>query len=151
MVDRIKAAADARKDRNFMIMARFDGPGKGAPLEQTLETAAACAAVGAEAFYFSGLALQEQGKAYDFLKKPLMMGATPTLTGAQAKANKVSMLFCHVENVGIGAIHQALKELKTTGKYENAARMMLPADVTQKLVSQPDWLERGRKYNIIKS
>ena len=151
MVDRIKAAADARKDSNFVIMARFDGPGKGAPLEQTLDIATACAAAGADAFFFSGLPLQEQGKAYDVVRKPLMMGANPTLTAAQAKQNKVSMLFCHVENVGIGAIHQALKELKTTGKYENAAKMLLPAEVTQRLVSQSEWLARGRKYNIIKS
>lgn len=151
MVDRIKAAADARKDRNFVVMARFDAPGKGVPLEQTLDIAVACAAAGSDAFYFSGLPLQQQGKAYDVLQKPLMIGANPTLTAAEAKANRVTMLFCHVENVGIGAIHQALKELKTTGKYENAAKMLLPAEVNQRLVSQTDWLARGRKYNIIKS
>src|SRR6266446_4636176 len=106
---------------------------------------------GADAFFFSGLPLQEQAKAYDALKKPLMMGATPTLTGAEAKANKVSLLFCHVENVGIGAIHQALKELKSTGKYETAAKMMLSAEVNQKLVAQSDWTARARKYNIIKT
>ncbi len=151
MIDRIQAAADARKDRNLVILARFDAPGKGVPLAQTLEIAGACAAAGADAFFFSGLPLQEQAKAYDALKKPLMMGATPTLTGAEAKANKVSLLFCHVENVGIGAIHQALKELKTTGKYETAAKMMLSAEVNQKLVAQSDWTARARKYNIIKT
>lgn len=151
MVDRIQAAADARKDRNVVILARFDAPGKGVPLAQTLDVAAACAAAGADAFFFSGLPLQEQAKAYDVLKKPLMMGAGPALTGTEAKANKVSLLFCHVENVGIGAIHQALKELKTTGKYENAAKMMLSADITQKLASQPEWTARARKYNIVKA
>jgi methylisocitrate lyase len=151
MVDRIQAAVDARKDRNVVILARFDAPGKGVPLAQTLDAAAACAAAGADAFYFSGLPLQEQPKAWDVLKKPLMMGAGPTLTGAQAVANKVSLLFCHVENVGIGAIHQALKELKTTGKYENAAKMMLPGDVSQKLAMQSEWTARARKYNIAKS
>ena len=100
--------------------------------------------MGADAFFFSGLPLQEQAKAYDALKKPLMMGATPTLTGAEAKANKVSLLFCHVENVGIGAIHQALKELKTTDKYETAAKVMLSAEVNQKLVAQPDWTARAQ-------
>ena len=151
MVDRIKAAADGKKDRNFVIMARFDAIGKGVSLEQTLDSATACAAAGADAFFFSGLPLDQQGKAYDVVRKPLMMGANPTLTAAQAKANKVTMLFCHVENVGIGAIHQALKELKTTGKYENAAKMLLPAEVTQRLVTQQDWVARGRKYNVIKA
>src|SRR5262245_16466621 len=151
MVDRIKAAADARKDRNFVIMARFDAPGKGVPIEQTLDSATACASAGADAFFFSGLPLEQQGKAYDVVRKPLMVGANPTLTAAQAKANKVTMLFCHVENVGIGAIHQALKELKTTGKYENAAKMLLPAEVSQRLIAQQEWLARGRKYNVIKS
>lgn len=151
MVDRIQAAADARKDRNFVILARFDAPGKGVSLERTLESAVACSAVGADAFYFSGLPLQEQAKAFDVLKKPLMMGASPTLTGAQAKAAKVGMLFVHVERVGIGAIHQALKELKTTGKYENSAKMLLPSEISSKLATESDWQARARKYNVTKS
>jgi hypothetical protein len=43
----------------------------------------------------------------------------------------------------------ALKEIKATGKYENAAKMTPSRELMDKLVYGPDHIARARKYHEI--
>src|SRR5581483_3397780 len=54
-VDRIKAALDARKDPNLIVIARTDAVSQGYPMQEVLERGAACAEAGADMIYFSGM------------------------------------------------------------------------------------------------
>lgn len=146
MANRVKAAVDARKDPNVMILVRSDAPSKGYPEQHTLDLASACAEAGADAFFFSGFTLDQQQKAKSLLKKPLMVGASGP--AAEWKARGVDMAFYHVENVGIGAIHMALKELRTTGKFVETAKMQLSSETNAKLIDQDAWRARAKKYGL---
>jgi 2-methylisocitrate lyase-like PEP mutase family enzyme len=149
MVDRIKAALDARKDPSLLILARTDALSQGYPMQEVMDLGAAVAEAGADAFFFAGLKLEDHPKAYDVVKKPLMTGSGPTTTPEQAKAAKVAMMFSHIEDTGLGAIHAALKEIKATGKYENAAKLTPSRELMDKLVNGPDHMARARKYHEI--
>ena len=46
-------------------------------------------------------------------------------------------------------MYMALKEIKATGKFEEAAKMQLPRDVAAKLINQEEWLARAKKYGVI--
>lgn len=148
MANRVKAAVDARKDPNVMILVRSDAPTKGYPEQHTLDLASACSDAGADAFYFAGFTLDQQQKAKALLKKPLMVGSNGP--ASEWKSKGVDMAYTHVENVGIGAIYMALKELKTTGRFAETAKMQLPADINARLIDQEGWRARAKKYGVMK-
>jgi len=147
MVNRVKAALDARIDPNVMILVRSDAPEKGYPEQYTLDLAAACAAACADTFYLSGFTLDQQQKTKTLLKKPLMIGSSGPASEWHAKG--VDMAFYHIENVGIGAVHMAMKELKATGKFEETGKMRLPAEINARLVDETAWRERAKRYGMM--
>ena len=147
MVGRIKAAVDARKDQQMMILARTDRPAKGYAEQEVLDFLGALSAAGADAFFISGFTLDQQQKARTALKKPLMIGSSGPASDWHAKG--VDMAFYHIDNIGIGAMYMALKEIKATGKFTEAAKMQLPRDVAAKVIDQAEWLARAKKYGVV--
>jgi 2-methylisocitrate lyase-like PEP mutase family enzyme len=147
MVGRIKAAVDARKDHDMMILARTDRPAKGHSEQETFDLLGALAAAGADAFFISGFTLDQQQKAKGILKKPLMVGSSGPASDWHAKG--VDMAFYHIDNIGIGAMYMALKEIKATGKFTEAAKMQLPRDIAAKVINQQEWLARAKKYGVV--
>jgi 2-methylisocitrate lyase-like PEP mutase family enzyme len=149
-VDRIKAALDARKDSNLIIIARTDALEQAVPLDQAVERAAAVAEAGADVIYFAGIKLQDYPKVTAVIKKPLFHLGNATTTPDEAKAAKVSFIAYHVDGVINAALYNALHELKTTGKYENAAKNTVPREIQARLTERDDYLSRARKYNMVK-
>jgi len=148
--DRIKAAVDARRDQNLVVIARTDAVGQGYTLEQALERGVACAEAGADIIYFSGMRLEDHPKARDAVKKPLFHLGNARTTPDQAKAARVSVIAYHVDGVAHGALYEALKELKSTGKFEQASKMLLPNGVQARLIRSDDYNALARKYHMIK-
>jgi methylisocitrate lyase len=147
MVGRIKAAVDARKDQSMMILARSDRAVKGYGEQEVLDLLGALSDAGADAFFISGFTLDQQQKAKSVLKKPLMIGSSGPATEWHAKG--VDMAFYHIDTIGIGAMYMALKEIKATGKFTEAAKMQLPRDIAAKIIDQQEWLARAKKYGVV--
>jgi methylisocitrate lyase len=148
MVGRIKAAVDARRDAGTMIMARCDRPAKGYSEAETLDVLAALSEAGADAFFINGFTLDQQQRAKSALKKPLMIGSSGP--AAEWHAKGVDMAFYHIDDIGIGAMYIALKELKAKGgPFDEAAKWRLPRDVSTKVIDQADWLGRARRYGVV--
>jgi len=149
MVGRIKAAVDARRDASVMIMARSDRPAKGYGEAETLDLAAALSEAGADAFFINGFTLDQQQRAKNALKKPLMIGSSGLASEWHAKG--VDMAFYHIDDIGIGAMYIALKEMKAKGgPFDDAAKWRLPRDLSAKLIEQETWLTRAKKYGVVR-
>jgi methylisocitrate lyase len=149
MLGRIKAAADARRDASVMIMARSDRPAKGYSEAETLDLLAALSAAGADAFFINGFTLDQQQRAKAALRKPLMIGSSAR--AAEWHAKGVDMAFYHIDDIGIGAMYMALKEMKAKGgPFEDAAKWRLPREVSAKLIEQETWLSRAKKYGVVR-
>jgi 2-methylisocitrate lyase-like PEP mutase family enzyme len=149
MVGRIKAAVDARRDASVMIMARSDRPAKGYSEAETLELAAALSEAGADAFFINGFTLDQQQRAKNALKKPLMIGSSGL--AAEWHAKGVDMAFYHIDDIGIGAMYIALKEMKAKGgPFDDAAKWRLPRDLSARLIDQETWLARAKKYGVVR-
>jgi methylisocitrate lyase len=150
MVGRIKAAVDARRDASVMIMARSDRPAKGYGDAETLEFAGALAEAGADAFFINGFTLDQQQRAKNALRKPLMIGSSGLASEWHAKG--VDMAFYHIDDIGIGAMYIALKEMKAKGgPFDDAAKWRLPRDLSSRLIEQETWLARAKKYGVVRS
>jgi 2-methylisocitrate lyase-like PEP mutase family enzyme len=146
MANRVKAAVDARKDPAMMILVRCNAPAKGYPEQHSFDLASACAEAGADGFYFSGFTLEQQQRAKSLFKKPLMIGSSGP--AAEWKTKGLDMAYYHVETVGIGAVHMALKELKTTGRFSESAKMQLSGEINARLSEQAVWQARAKKYGV---
>jgi len=96
MVDRIKAAVDARSDPDFVIMARTDALAVEG-LQAALDRAMACAEAGADAIFpeaMTELAMYRQFA--DVVKVPILaniteFGSTPMFTLDELRSAKVSI------------------------------------------------------------
>ena len=149
-VDRIKAALDARKDPSLVIIARTDALEQGVPMQQVLDRGVACAEAGADIIYFAGMPLEDYPKAAAVIKKPLFHLGNARTSPQQAKAAKVDVIAYHVDGVAHGALYQALNELKTTGKFENAAKIAVPREIQAKLTQRDEYAALAKKYNLTK-
>lgn len=96
MVDRIKAAADARTDPDFVIMARTDALAVEG-LEAALERAAACVEAGADMVFPEAITeLAMYRKFADAVKVPILaniteFGQTPLFTVEELKSAHVAL------------------------------------------------------------
>jgi hypothetical protein len=61
------------------------------------------------------------------------------------------MAFYHIDDIGIGAMYLALKEMKAKGgPFEDAAQWRLPREVSAKLIEQEAWLSRAKRYGVVR-
>ncbi|RUO31596.1 methylisocitrate lyase [Aliidiomarina sedimenti] len=97
MVDRVKAAVDARTDENFFIMARTDALQQEG-LEAAIERAQACVEAGADAIFAEAVHTLEQ---YDAFSKALNVPVLANITefGATPLFNKQELAEVGVEMV----------------------------------------------------
>ena len=97
MVDKIKAAVDARKDPNFVLLIRTDALSEGRSMSEALDRGAAYAEAGADALFFGGMSVEDHAKAYDVVKRPLMTSVVGSnVTPADAQKAKIGILFYHL-------------------------------------------------------
>ncbi|GAB3370967.1 methylisocitrate lyase [Massilia agri] len=96
MVDRVKAAADARTDEDFVIMARTDALAVEG-LDAAIERAVACVEAGADMIFPEAMTSLEMYKQFaDAVKVPVLaniteFGSTPLFTLDELKSANVSI------------------------------------------------------------
>jgi 2-methylisocitrate lyase-like PEP mutase family enzyme len=151
MADKIKAAVDARQ-KGTVIIARTDALSEQRTMDEAMERGVACAQAGADVIFFSGMRLSDTPKARDTVRKPLMSTVSGTTTPAMLKEGRISLgvYAGQLLQIGLGAAHQALQELKSTGLMTNAAKLSIAGDVYQKLIESQEVNARARKYNLLK-
>jgi methylisocitrate lyase len=97
MVDRVKAAADARTDENFVIMARTDALAVEG-LDAAIERAVACVEAGADMIFPEAMTSLEMYKQFaDAVKVPVLaniteFGSTPLFTVDELKSANVGLV-----------------------------------------------------------
>ncbi len=137
MVDRVKAAVDARTDRNFVIMARTDALAVEG-LEKALERAVACVEAGADMIFpeaITDLAMYRRVK--DAVKVPILaniteFGQTPLFTRDELAAVGVDIvLYCCSAYRAMNAAALAVYEtIRREGTQKNIVdRMQTRADL----------------------
>ena len=127
MVDRIKAAVDARTDENFVIMARTDALAVEG-LEAALDRAQACVEAGADMVFPEAITQLEMYKTFaDALKVPVLaniteFGATPLYTVEELKS------------VNVGLVLYPLSAFRAMNKAAENVYTAIRRDGTQKNV-----------------
>jgi methylisocitrate lyase len=131
MVDRIKAAVDAKTDPEFVIMARTDAIAVEG-IEAAIERAAACVAAGADMVFPEAVKdLETYRKFARAVKVPVLaniteFGATPLFTVDELKSADVSLVLYPLS--AFRAMSKAAREvygaIRTQGTQKNVINAM---------------------------
>ncbi len=152
---KIRAAVEARRDPDFVIMARTDARAVHG-LDEAIRRGRAYAEAGADIIFVE--APQDIGELQEIrrrIAKPLLAnmvenGKTPLLSAAQLQAlgyNVVVFPVCAVYTVvqALGALWRELKETGTTAGFVGAGRMTSFADFNS-LIGLPEYKALEQRY-----
>jgi len=131
MIDRIKAAADAKTDREFVVIARTDALAVEG-LQAAVDRACACVEAGADMIFPEAITeLSMYKKFADAVKVPILaniteFGATPLFTTAELKSANVAMALYPLSaframNAAALKVYQALRK---DGTQKNVVDLM---------------------------
>lgn len=149
MVNKVRAAVDARKDQHFMIIARADALSVGLTRSEALDRGGSYTEAGADMLFFPGLSQSSMPEVADQVKVPLMTTVSDTPLD-ELRRNKVSLAVyaSHAVNAAMGAAFEALRELKETGRVSSVAP--LSREIKSELIRTKESIEKGRKYGLIR-
>jgi len=131
MVDRIKAAVDARSDDNFVIMARTDALAVEG-MDAAIERAQACVAAGADMIFPEAMTELEQYQQFvDAVQVPVLaniteFGATPLFTTEQLASVGVSLVLYPLSAfraASLAALH-VYQHILSDGSQQNVVDSM---------------------------
>ncbi len=150
--DKIKAALDARRSQDFVILARSDALSAKESLQVMEDRVMAYAAAGVDMLFVPAMPIKEIPRLTAATKKPFM-GITTQVPLADQEAAQIVLGSISVPLVSLaaGAVHKALGELKATGVIQELQQRSLPSEIMQKIVGAPQNAERAKKYSAFRS
>lgn len=152
-VSKIKAAVDARRDPDFLIMARTDACATQG-FEAAIERAQRFAEAGADILFVEAVTKPEEIRALpQRLSTPQLMnmvigGKTPiTDAGELQQMGYGIVLYANAALQGaVAGMQKALGALKTQRRIDEDPNLVVPFAERQRLVGKPAWDELERRY-----
>jgi 2-methylisocitrate lyase-like PEP mutase family enzyme len=147
--DKVKAAADARTDPDFVIIARSDAIGV-TSLDDALERANAYAEAGADLLFLPYLRPRDTRKVVDALPKPLLNVVIDTprqdleQAGLKVAIYPVQSLF-----FAYRAVREMMKELKSAGTIGNYAQRTPAMNEFNEFIGAKEATQLAEKYRIV--
>lgn len=153
MLDKIRAATDARRDPDFQIIARTDARAVEG-FDGAIERARRFAEAGADILFVEAMtSLDEVRRIPQLLSQPLLInivvgGKTPTLSAAELGQQGYSLvLYANAALQGaVLGMQKALSTLRRDGKLDEDPALLAPFAERQRLVGKPLYDELEQRY-----
>ena len=153
MADRVKAAADARTDSDFYLIARTDAIASHG-VDAAIERARRFAEAGADILFVEAIVDQDEvGKLPQLLSQPLLVnivvgGKTPPMPAAQlGRLGYSVVLYANATLQGaVLGMQRALGALRRDGKLDEDPALLAPFLERQRLVGKPLYDELEERY-----
>ena len=152
-VNKIKAAVDARRDPDLLIMARTDAAATQG-FEAAIERAQAFAEAGADLLFVEAVTQADEVRALpQRLSKPQLMnmvigGKTPIFNAEQlGEMGYGIVLYANAALQGaVAGMQQALTVLRDAKEVQESSGLVTPFAERQRLVGKPQWDALERQY-----
>jgi methylisocitrate lyase len=153
MLGKIEAAKYARKDKDFIIIARTDAR-TSLGFEEALKRAKAYADAGADVIFFeSPESEEEMRKLNEELKAPTLAnmvegGRTPLFSAKELEEMGYSIVIFPTSSVYVTskALVELMQELKATGSTKSYINKMISFNEFNDLIGLPEIREHEKKY-----
>lgn len=148
MVDKVRAAADARRDADTALLVRCDVVADGGPLDEAIERVALYAQAGGDVIFVPGIPLDQCRRAVELAGRPILTGA-PSVDAA--RENGVGILFIGAMGaIALGAVDDAMAALARDGSLGDAGAGSLGGARRLELISNEAAVERARRFNALR-
>ena len=148
MVDKVRAAVDARRDADTALLVRSDVVADGGPLEDALERVAAYAEAGGDVIFVPGIPLDQCRRAVDLAGRPILTGAA---SRAAARDAGVGIQFIGaMGGIAVGAMDRALGEIVQDGELGPTAELSMSGDRRRALIETDARIEQARRYDALR-
>ena len=148
MVDKVRAAVDARRDDGLVLLVRSDVVADGGPLEDALERVTSYAEAGGDLIFVPGIPLDQCRRAVAMAGRPILTGA-PSL--AAARDAGVGVLFIGAMGaIATGAVDRAMAELMLAGELGETAELSLAGERRLELIGNSAAADRARRFNALR-
>ena len=148
MVDKVRAAVDARRDADTALLVRSDVVADGGPLDEALERVALYAQAGGDVIFVPGIPLDQCRRAVELAGRPILTGA-PSLDAA--RENGVGILFVGAMGaIALGAVDDAMAALARDGRMGAAGAGGLAGPRRLELIGNETAVERARRFNALR-
>jgi 2-methylisocitrate lyase-like PEP mutase family enzyme len=146
MVPKVRAACDARRDANFVIIARTDALAV-TGWEDVIRRARAYREAGADLIFVDGIRTLDDMKQYarELSDLPLLYNGQHLPVPELAKFGFKLTIYTATLMAFYIRMRDAMRELKTTGKIEKGAEFGLFEEMTS-LLGVPEAMAIGKKY-----
>jgi len=148
VVNRIHAAKDASPD--LLVVLRSESISAKLSMEETLARGVAYAQAGVDILFFAGMKIEDFPRAADTVKIPLYGSFDVPLARAREARIKLNVHTSTMRDIAMGAVNNALMELKSTGALTNASKNALPSGIQAKLTRTLELSGLSRKYNFVR-
>lgn len=153
-VGKIKAAVDARRDANLLVMARTDAAAVHG-FEAAVERAHRFAEAGADILFVEAVTTAEEVKALPHrLSKPQLMnmvigGKTPIFSATElGELGYGIVLYANAALQGaLAGMQKALAVLRDQKEVHESSGLVTPFAERQRLVGKPDWDALEKRYS----
>jgi len=149
MMDKIKAAVEARKDKNFLIIARTDAR---TPLgfKEAVKRGQAYLEAGADMIFPEALKSREEFETYSkevngaLLANMTEFGKSPYISAKEFEQMGYRILIFPVTTLRMAmkAILHVLKEIKETGSQKDSVPLMYTRDELYELIGYNEYLKK---------
>lgn len=153
-VGKIKAAVDARRDANLMVMARTDAAAVHG-FEAAVERAHKFAEAGADILFVEAVTTTDEVRALpQRLPKPQLMnmvigGKTPIFSATElGELGYGIVLYANAALQGaVAGMQKALTVLRDQKELQESSGLVTPFAERQRLVGKPDWDALEKRYS----
>ena len=146
MVDKVRAAVDARRDEDMALLVRSDVVADGGPLDEALERVASYADAGGDVIFVPGIPLDQCRRAVEMAGRPILTGASSV---AAARDAGVGILFIGaMGGIAAGAVDRAMGEIAQNGQLGDSAELSLEGSRRLELIGNDETVAQARRYNI---
>ncbi len=146
MVDKVRAAVDARRDAEMALLVRSDVVADGGPLDEALERVALYADAGGDVIFVPGIPLEQCRRAVAMASRPILTGAPSVEAAGDAG---VAILFIGaMGGIAVGAMDQAMREIARDGQLGDIAELSLGGSRRLELIGNDARVAQARRYNV---
>lgn len=145
MVDKVRAAVDARRDGDTVLLVRSDVVADGGPLEDALERVTAYAEAGGDVIFVPGIPLAECRRAATMAGRPILTGA-PSVDAARDAGVAIQFIGA-MGGIATGAIDRAMSEIVRDGQLGDTGQLSMSGSRRLELIENETRVDQARRYN----
>jgi methylisocitrate lyase len=152
MVQKIRAAVEAREDENFLIIARTDAFWAWKDADEVVRRLNAFAAAGADMVFPAGMPVHELQPVRTRIDGKVVItnrqGAS--IRDEQAAGANMVLYYGQTLHAAFHAIQGMLLRLKETGDAKSVAHALANAEEFEHFIGYPEFVQKARRYGLAK-